>query len=121
MRHNHLDAALLRLRDRFALDTRRDLAVNKVLHESTNLIMRDLFALVEGEFLVLDSLLDSEGGPFVGFEVQVARVGSKGLGVDGGDVELAFVFLGDGLEFFGEGSALFFRFRENVAQGNASL
>ena len=115
MRYNNLNATLLRLRDRFALDTRGDFAINKVLHESANLIMRDLFALVKGEFLVLDGLLDREGGPLVDFEVQVAGVGAKGLGVDGGDVELAFVLLGNGFEFFGEGSALFFCFCEDVA------
>ena len=115
MRDNNLDATLLRLRDRFALDTGRDLAVNKVLHESTNLIVRDLLALIEGELLVLDGLLDSEGGPLVDFEIQVAGVGAKCLCVDGGEIDLAFVLLGDGLEFFGEGGALFFCFREDVA------
>ena len=40
---------------------------------------------------------------------------AKGLGVDGGEVDLAFVLLGNGLEFFGERSALFFCFREDVA------
>ena len=83
--------------------------------------MGNLLALVEGEFLVLNCFLDSDGGPFVDFKVKVAGMGAEGFGVDGCDVELAFVFLSDGLQLFGESSALFLCFGENVAQGDSSL
>ena len=83
--------------------------------------MRDLLALVEGEFLVFDGFLDGESGPFVGLEVEIACVGAKGLSVDGGEIDLAFVLLGDGFQCLGESFALFWGFGKNVAERNASL
>lgn len=46
--------------------------------------MCKLLALVKGEFLVLDGLLNREGGPLVDFKVEVTGVGTECLGVDGG-------------------------------------
>ena len=121
MRYNDFDATLLLLRNRLALYTWRNLAVNEILDKSADIVMCNLLALVKGEFLVLDGFLNCESGPFVGFEVEIASVCAEGLGVDGSDVDLALVFLGDGLEFFSEGSAFFGCFCENVAKGDASL
>ena len=77
MRYDDLDAALLLLRNRLALDTWRNLAVDKVLDESADIIMCEFLALVKGELLVLDGLLDGEGGPFVDFKVEVSGVGTE--------------------------------------------
>ena len=121
MRHDDLDAAFLLLGDRLALHARRDLAVDKVLHESADFVMRHLLALVEGEFLVFDRFLDGKRGPLVGLEVEITGVGAKGFGIDGGEIDLAFVLLRDGLQGLGEGFALFRGFCEDVAEWNASL
>ena len=58
--------------------------------------MRDLLALVEGEFLVFDGFLNGKSGPLVGLKVEITCVSAKSLGVDGSQIELAFVLLGDG-------------------------
>lgn len=121
MRHDDLDAAFLLLGDGLALHARGDLAVDKVLDESADFVVRDLLALVEGEFLVFDRFLDGESGPLVGLEVEITCVGAKGFGIDGGEIDLAFVLLRDGLQSLGERFALFGGLCEDVAKGNASL
>ena len=83
--------------------------------------MRNLFALVEGEFLVLDGFLNGECGPLVGFKVEITGVGAKGLGVDGSQIDLAFVLLRDGLQRLGERFALFGGLCENIAKRNTGL
>lgn len=121
VRYDNFDAALLLLGNRLALDAGRDLAVNEILNESADFVMCNLLALVKGEFLVLDSLLDCKGRPLVDFEVEVTGVGAERLGVNSCDVNLALVFLRDGLELFGEGGTLFGGFCEDIAEGNAGL
>lgn len=77
MRYDDLNAALLLLRNGLALDTGCNLAVDKVLDKSADIIMCKFLALVKGKFLVLDCLLDGEGGPFVDFKVEVSGVGTE--------------------------------------------
>ena len=121
MRHDDLHAAFLFLGDRLALHAGRDLAVDKVLNESADVVMRDLLALVEGEFLVFDGFLDGKSGPLVGLKVEITCMRTKGLGIDGGEIDLAFVLLGDGLQGLGERFTLFWGLRKDIAKGNASL
>lgn len=72
--YDDLDWTFLLLWDRLGLDTWFHLAVNEILDESSNVVVSDLLALVVGEFLVLNGLLDSECGPLVDLQVQVASV-----------------------------------------------
>ena len=83
--------------------------------------MSELLALVEGEFLVFDCLLDCECGPLVNFQVQVTGVCAERFGVNGCEAELSFVFLREGLEGFRKLSALFWGFSEDVAKRNTGL
>ena len=73
------------------------------------------------ELLVLLRVLDSEGGPLADFEVKVAGVLAEGLGVDGGEVDLALVLLGDGLEGLRESLALFRGLGEDIGKWDAGL
>ncbi len=98
VRYDDFDGPVLLFGDGFALDAGLDLAVDEVLDEVTDFFLCELLALIQGELLVLDSLLDGKRGPLVDFEVQVASVGAKGFGVNDGEVDLAFVFLGNWLE-----------------------
>ena len=70
--------------------------------------------MVERELLVLDGFLNSEGWPFADVEVQVLGVLAEGFGVDGCEVDFAFVFFGDGLQFGDELLALFGGLGEDV-------
>lgn len=60
--------------DGLRLDARLDLAINKVLNESANIVMCKLLVLIEGELLILDGLLNGECGPLVDLQVQIAGV-----------------------------------------------
>ena len=96
------DGAVLLLGDGLALDAGLHLAVDEVLHEFGNRFLAQFLVLrQEGEFLVLSDLLDGKGGELVGREVQVAGVGAEGFGVNRGEVDLALVLFGDGLELEG--------------------
>ena len=119
--HNDLNRALLLFWNRLRLDTGVDLAVHKGLNECANIIVSKLLVLVKGKLLVLDSLLDSEGGPFAVFEVQVASVCAEGLSVDRSEADDSLVFLCQGFEFSGQISALLRSFSEDVGEGDTSL
>lgn len=121
MGYNNLDGALLLLGDRFRLDAWLNLAVNKVLNESSDILLGQLLALIKGVFLVLDSLLDREGGPFVNFKVQVTCVSAECFGVDGCEANGAFVLFRDWLELSRELITLFRGFGEYIGQRDASL
>lgn len=119
--HDDLNGTLLFLRNRLRLDARVNLAVNEVLHECANIIVCKLLVLVKRKFLVLDGLLDGEGGPLAVFEVQIASVCAEGLSVDGSEAEDSLVFLCKGLELSGQLSALLRGFSKDVSEGNTSL
>ncbi len=101
MCYHDLDIALLLLRNWLRLDARVDLASEEIGDELANILRRELLALVKGEFLILDGLLNRKGGPFVSFEVEVRGVGAKGLGVDGSEADGPLVLFCDGLKGFG--------------------
>lgn len=101
------DWAILLLWNSLRFDAWLDLASNEVVNELANGLSSKLVGLVEWELLVLDSLLDSESWPLANLEVEVATVLSEGLCVNGGEVDLALVLLGDLLEVLGEGLTLF--------------
>lgn len=119
--NDDLDGTFLLFWDRLGFDAGLDLAVNEVLDESTDVLLGQLLALVEGEFLVLDGFLDGESGPFIDFEVEVAGVGAEGLGVDGGEADGSLVLFGHGLQFSGELITLFRGFGEDVGKWDTSL
>lgn len=72
--YDDLDGTFLLLWDGLGLDAWFHLAVNEILDESSNIVVSDLLALVVGEFLVFNGLLDSECGPLVDLQIQVASV-----------------------------------------------
>lgn len=119
--YNDLDGAFLLLGDRLRLDTRLNLAVNKVLNESSDILRGQLLALVVGVFLILDGLLDRKSGPFVDFEIQVAGVSAKGFGINGCEADSTLVLLCNWLELGRELFTLLWGFGEDVGKGNASL
>ena len=115
MGHNDLNSIFLFFRNWLRLDAWLDFAVNKILHECTNVVHGKLLALVIWELLVLDGFLDGKGGPFVNLKVEIAGVSTKGFCVDGCEADCAFVFLSERLESLGELSALLWSFGENVS------
>jgi hypothetical protein len=106
--------------NRLRLDAGCNLATNKVLDESSNLLLGQVLSL-KGIFLVLDGVLDSKRRKLVGGKIQIAGVSSKGLCIDGGKVDLAFVELGDGLEGGREGGSLFRGLCEDVGERDTGL
>ena len=112
--YHDLDRALLLLRNRLRFDAGVNLALHKFLDESADLVVCDFLALVKGEFLVLDSLLDSKCGPFAIFEVEVTSVCAECLGINGGEAEDPLVLLCQWLEFNCQFSPLLWGFREYV-------
>lgn len=77
MGHDDGHVIVLLLRNRLALDAGLHLAINEILNEVTDFLLRKLLGLIQGELLVLDGFLDGKGGPLVNFEVEVTSVGSK--------------------------------------------
>ena len=117
---NNGDGTVVLLGDGLGLDAGVDLAGDKVVKELGNLLCGEVSAL-EGELLVLLSVLDGESGPLADLEVEVASVLTKGLCVDGGEVDLALVLLGDRLEGSSESLTLLGSLGEDVGEGNAGL
>lgn len=115
------DGTFLLLRDRLALDAWLNLAINKVLSELANILGIELLVLWIGEFLVLLNLLDGKGGELVGLEVQVTGVCSESLSINGSEVDLALVLLGNGPQLKSKGVALLGSFGEDVSQGDTGL
>ena len=60
--------------DGLRLDARLDLAIDKVLNESANIVMGKLLVLIEGELLIFDGFLNGECGPLIDLQIQVAGV-----------------------------------------------
>ena len=89
------------LGDWLRLDAWLDLAVKELLHEGANVLLGDLLLLVKGELLVLDDLLNGEGGPFAVLQIQVLRVGAESFCVNRGEVDFALMLLGKGLQGLG--------------------
>ena len=121
MGYNDGNGAIVLLRNRLAFDARLNLAINKVLGELCNILGVKLLVLWVGEFLVLLNFLDGKGGELVGLEVQVTGVSSKGLGIDGSEVDLALVLLSNGLQLKSQGVTLLGSLGEDVGQGDAGL
>ena len=121
VRHYDRDGAVLLLGHGLALDARLDLARHVIVDKGADVLLGKLLGLVEGELLVLGHILDGKGGPFVDLEVQIAGVSAEGAGVDGGEVDLALVLLGDGLQDVGKLFALLRGRGEDVCQRKTSL
>jgi hypothetical protein len=119
--NNHGNGTVLLLWDRLRLDAWLDLARVELLNEFANLLGSNGLAVLVGEFLVLDGVLDGKGGPFANLEVQVSSMLTKSLGVNGCEVDLAMVLLGEGLEVLGEALALLLGLGEDVGERNTSL
>ncbi len=121
VRHNHMYGPVLLLRNGLGLDAWLDLAVDEVLDELANLLRGELLLLIERELLVLDRLLDGEGGPLVNLEVQVAGMGAKRLRVDDCEVDGTLVFLCDVFQRRGELRTLLRGLGEDVRKRDAGL
>lgn len=117
-------ARLLLLGDGLALDAGLDLALDELLNESANSLLADVLdsaLLGVGELLVLGDVLDGECGPGADLEVEVAGVLAESGSVDGSEVDLSAVLLGDGLQVGGERLALLRGLGEDVGEGKAGL
>lgn len=86
--NNNLNGTVLGLGNRLGLDAGLNLAVNKILNEFSNILFGDFLGLIKGKLLVLNGFLDSKSWEFFGVQIEVASVSAKGLGVNGGKVNL---------------------------------
>jgi hypothetical protein len=121
---DHGGTGLLLLGDGLALDAGLDLAGDKVLNERADSLFGDVLGsalLGVGELLVLGDVLDGERGPGADLEVQVAGVLAESGSVDGSEVDLSAVLLGDRLEVSGESLTLLGGLGEDVGEGKAGL
>lgn len=91
MGHHNLDRAFLRLGNGLRLDARLNFAVNKVLDEFSDVVVRDLLRLVVWEFQILHGFLNRKGGEFISFQVEVPGVGTEGFGVNDSKVHFTLV------------------------------
>ena len=112
--YHDLNRTLLLLWNWLRLDAGVNFALNKFLDEGADLVVCDFLGLVKGEFLVLNSLLDSKCGPFAVFEVEITSVCAECLGINGGEAEDPFVLLCQWLKFNCQFSPLFWGLREYV-------
>lgn len=83
------DWAVIRLWDSLGLDTRSNVTGDDTLNELGDVLLGELLLLVEGVLLVGNSVLDGEGRELLRDKVEVGSVSTKGLGVDGSEVDLA--------------------------------
>jgi hypothetical protein len=121
---DHSGTRLLLLGDGLALDAGLDLAGDKVVNERADSLLGDVLdsaLLGVGELLVLGNVLDGERGPGADLEVQVAGVLAESGSVDGSEVDLSAVLLGDRLEVSGERLTLLGGLGEDVGEGKAGL
>jgi hypothetical protein len=121
MRNNNVNRSFLLLGNRFRLDAGFHLPVNESLDEFIDFTKGNLLALIIGKFLILDRLLDGESREPVSLEVKVGSVGTKGLGINGGEIDLALMLDGNGFELFSKGRTLFRGLCEDIRQGNTGL
>jgi hypothetical protein len=115
---------LLLLGDGLALDAGLDLAGDEVVNERADSLLADVLGstlLGVGELLVLGDVLDGECGPGADLEVQVAGVLAESGSVDGSEVDLSAVLLGDRLEVGGERLTLLGGLGEDVGEGKTGL
>jgi hypothetical protein len=115
---------LLLLGDGLALDAGLDLAGDEVVNERADSLLADVLGstlLGVGELLVLGDVLDGERGPGADLEVQVAGVLAESGSVDGSEVDLSAVLLGDRLEVGGERLTLLGGLGEDVGEGKTGL
>jgi hypothetical protein len=116
--------AFLLLGDRLALDAGLELAGNKVGDELGQLLggeSRGITSFGVWELLVLDGVLDGESGPRADLKVEVASVLTESGRVNGSEVDLALVLLGEGLDLSGKAGALLFGLGEDVGEGDLGL
>jgi len=121
---DHSGTRLLLLGNRLALDAGLNLALNELLNESADSLLADVLdgtLLGEGVLLVLGDVLDGESGPGADLEVKVAGVLAESGSVDGSEVDLSAVLLGNGLQVGGERLALLRGLGEDVGKGKAGL
>ena len=78
--------------DRLGLDAGLQFPINKVLDESSDVLLGESVAF-EWILLVLNSLLDGERREFVGRKVKVTSVAAKSLCVNGSKVDDTLVLL----------------------------
>lgn len=115
------DGTVLGLGNGLGLDARLNLALEDVVDECSNGLLGDLLILIEGILLAVVDVLDSESGELITDEVEVIGVRAESLSVDGSDIDLALVLLGDRPEHSSELIALFLGLGEQVGKGNAGL
>lgn len=115
------DGTVLALGDGLGLDARLNLALKDVVDKCSNGLLGDLLVLIEGILLAVVDVLDSESGELITDEVEVVGMRTESLSVDGSDIDLALVLLGDRPEHSSELIALFLGLGEQVGKGNAGL
>src|SRR2546423_8069055 len=118
--HNHCHRSFLLLWNGLGFDTWLNLTVNIILDELAHVLLGN-FSPGERELLVLDCILNGEGRPFADLEIQVSGVGTESFGINGCEVNFAFVLLSERLELSGELCPLLGSFREYVCKRNAGL
>lgn len=114
-------SSFLLLWHRLALHAGVKFALDELIHKGSNILLIDFLILRHGIFLILDGLLNGKGWPLAYFEVQILPVLSKGLGINGSNVDVALVFFRNWFELVNELLALLGGFGKDVGKWNASL
>lgn len=83
------DWAVISFWDSLGLDASSNVTGDDTLNELGDLLLGELLLLVEGVLLVGNGVLDGEGRELLRNKVEVGSVSTKGLGVDGSEVDLA--------------------------------
>lgn len=80
------------------LNASLDLAINKVLNELADVVMGDFLLLAVRELGVFHRILNGKSRPLAILEVQVRSMGSKSLGINGGEIDSSLMLLGERLQ-----------------------
>lgn len=119
--HNDLDVVVLLVWDWLRLDAWLHFAINEILNEFANVLGCEFLFLIKRELLVLGSLLNRKGGPFIGDKVKIPGMSAKGFGVNCREGQDALVLFCNGLEGFGQFSSFLWGFCEDVGERETSL
>jgi hypothetical protein len=115
------DGAIIGLGNGLGLDAGLDLSGKDILDELGDFSGHEGLGLVIRVLLVGSGIVKSESRELLGIKVEVASMGTEGLGIDGRNVDLALELLSEGLEVGGVLVTLLLGLGEDVGKRNSGL
>jgi hypothetical protein len=115
------DGAIIGLGDGLGLDAGLNLSGKDILDELGDFSGHEGLRLVIRVLLVGSGIVKGESRELLGIKVEVASMSTKGLGIDGRNVDLALELLSQGLEVGGVLVTLLLGLGENVGKRNSGL